>query len=165
MVVISATYVAFNRYELPQMDWVNIDHRRATPFASRDLGAAMRSLKELTPDLNVRAEAVHRLDTFGAVVTNASSGTTEAGFGAEWRMIQVILVDGDRVVRCEIFDEADINAALARFDELTQSAPQFENVAEKVGSPIASGCISRPMTGTALRRSWPRAFSLMTVVR
>jgi hypothetical protein len=34
----------------------------------------------------------------------------------------VLTVDGDRINRFEIFDEADADAALARFDELTQAA-------------------------------------------
>ena len=40
------------------------------------------------------------------------------GFDAEWRAVG--LVDGRRRPgqRCEIFDETDLDAALARFDEL-----------------------------------------------
>jgi hypothetical protein len=34
----------------------------------------------------------------------------------------VLTVDGDLINRCEIFDEADIDAALARFDELSRPA-------------------------------------------
>ena len=33
-------------------------------------------------------------------------------------MINVIVLDGDLVSRSEMFDEADLDAALARFDEL-----------------------------------------------
>ena len=32
--------------------------------------------------------------------------------------IIVLTVDGELISRCEIFDEADLDAALARFDEL-----------------------------------------------
>ena len=42
-------------------------------------------------------------------------------------------VDGDLVNRCEIFDAADLDAALARFDELRPPTPQLENAASRVG--------------------------------
>ena len=32
------------------------------------------------------------------------------------------MVEGDLINRCEIFDEADIDAALARFDELNRAS-------------------------------------------
>ncbi|BBU23715.1 hypothetical protein PFJ02_16665 [Mycobacterium xenopi] len=42
------------------------------------------------------------------------------------------MVDGDRFNRTELFDEADLDAALARFDELsTRSAPHLENAASR----------------------------------
>ena len=47
-----------------------------------------------------------------------SSGISQEGFDAEWRMIDIFTVEGDLISRCEIFDEADLDAALARFDEL-----------------------------------------------
>ena len=46
---------------------------------------------------------------------------TPEGFTAEWRMIYVVTVEGNLIARCEIFDEADLDAAFARFDE--QSSP------------------------------------------
>lgn len=33
-------------------------------------------------------------------------------------MVQLLTVEGERVGRCEIFDESDLAAALARFDAL-----------------------------------------------
>ena len=39
------------------------------------------------------------------------------GFDAEWRMINLILLDGDLISRSEMFDEADLDAALARFEQ------------------------------------------------
>ena len=41
-------------------------------------------------------------------------------------------VEGDLVNRCEVFDEADLDAALARFDELSRPAPRLENAASQV---------------------------------
>ena len=50
-----------------------------------------------------------------------ASGTSQEGFDAEWRVIASLTVEGDLINRCEIFDEADLDAALARFDELSPS--------------------------------------------
>ena len=46
--------------------------------------------------------------------------------------IIILMVDGDLISRCEIFDEADLDAALARFDELHPQAPRLENAASHV---------------------------------
>ena len=61
---------------------------------------------------------MHRLSGFGAVVTHVRMGPRTEGFDAEWRMIHLLTVEGDRINRRELFDEADLDAALARFEEL-----------------------------------------------
>ncbi|WP_422206664.1 BTAD domain-containing putative transcriptional regulator [Mycobacterium sp.] len=130
--VIAASYAAFNRHDLPVADWVTIDRRRATPFESSTMTETLRAIWDLTPDLNIRIETVHRLNRFGAVITHAASGTSPEGFEAEWRAIDILTVDDDRITGCEIFDEADLDAALARFDELCPPTPQLENAARRV---------------------------------
>ena len=75
---------------------------------------------------------MHRLSDLGAVVTHAASGTSHEGFDAEWRESTCLTVEGDRISRCELFDEADLDAALARFDELSRPAPRLENAASQV---------------------------------
>ncbi len=45
---------------------------------------------------------------------------------------RLLTVEGDPINRCELFDEADIDAALARFDELSRPAPRLENAATRV---------------------------------
>lgn len=129
--VIVVGYAAVSRHEMPPStpDWVNIDHRRGSSFAPGEMDAYMHAAWELTPDIRYRIEAVHRLSDLGAVVTHVSNGTTQAGFDAEWRVVNLLTVEGDLFSRCEMFDEADIDAALARFDELNQLAPQLENAA------------------------------------
>ena len=69
-------------------------------------------------DIKVHIEVVHRLSNVGAVVTHTARGTSHEGFDATWRETVLFTVDGDVVNRCEMFDETDINDALARFDEL-----------------------------------------------
>ena len=157
--VIAGAFAALNRHELPATtpDWVNIDHRRATAFAPGDMTAYIRATWDLAPDVRIYIEAVHRLSDLGAVVTHAAHGTSQEGFDAEWRMINLLTVDGDLISRCELFDEADLDAALARFDELSRPAPRLENAASRVARAL-SGRTSRPATGTPWRRYWPTTF-------
>ncbi len=132
--VIAEAYAALNRRELPATtpDWVNIDHRRAIAFAPGELFQWLRASWELTPDINIRITAVHRLSSLGAVVTHTANATSHEGFVAEWRVIVVLTVDGELINHDELFDEADLETALARFDELTRSAPRLENAASQV---------------------------------
>ena len=82
-------------------------------------------------DINVYVEQVHRLNGLGAVITYAAHETSHEGFAAEWRGIAVFTVDGDLVNRCEVFDEADTDAAIARFEQLSRPA-RLENAASQV---------------------------------
>ena len=109
---------------------VNIDNRRVARFAPGDLTAA--NTKGLTPDLRVYVEVVHRLSDLGAVVTSQSHGTSQEGFEAEWRVVLLQTVDGDLMNRNEMFDETDLDVALARFGQLTRPAPRLENAASRV---------------------------------
>ncbi len=130
--LVVAAYAAFDRHELPAADWVTIDHRRATPFASSTMTESLRAMWDLTPDLKVHIEIVHQLTTFGAVVSHAGHATSREGFEAEWRAIDVLTIDGDRINRCEVFDEADLDAALAKFEQLSQPARRLGNAASQV---------------------------------
>ncbi|WP_135459798.1 BTAD domain-containing putative transcriptional regulator [Mycobacterium sp. DL99] len=130
---IARALAAFNRREMPEFmpDWVNIDHRRARGFAPGDLTAYIRATWDLAPDVSIYAEAVLRLSSLGAVFTHAVSGRSQDGFDAEWREICLANVEGNLLSRIEMFDEADLDAALARFDELSRSAPKLENTANR----------------------------------
>ena len=46
--------------------------------------------------------------------------------------INVLTVEGDLINRCELFDEADLDAALARFEELHPQQRRLENAASQV---------------------------------
>jgi hypothetical protein len=129
--VITSNYAAFNRHELPAVDWDTVDHRRATPFASSTMTTSLRAIWDLTPDLKIHIEAVHRLSSFGAVITHTASGSSPEGFDAEWRAIDTVTVEGHRINRCEIFDEANLDAALARLEELQPQTRRPENAASQ----------------------------------
>jgi hypothetical protein len=130
--VIAGAYAAINRHELPATspDWVNIDHRRGIAFAPGDATAYLRASQD--PQGSVHVETVHRLSKLGAVFTWAGHGTSQDGFEAEWRGINVVTVEGDLITRGEIFDEADIDAALTRFEELQPQPPRLANAASQL---------------------------------
>ncbi len=138
------TYAAFNRHELPATpDWVTSTIGAVTPFAADNLTASIQAVWDLTPDHTIHVEAVHRLSSFGAVVTHAAHGTSQEGFDAEWRMIAFCTVDGDMISRCELFDEADLDDALARFEELQPQARRLENAASQVAERLQANFAAR----------------------
>ena len=130
--VIAQIHGAFNRHELPPIDWIVVDHRRGTLLSSSNMTEAIRAFWDLTPAVNMQIEMVHRLNSFGAVVTHTLRGTSPEGFEAEWRMIYLVIVEDERIDRVEMFDETDLDAALARFEELSPSARRLENAASQM---------------------------------
>ena len=129
--VIASAYAAMNRHELPATtpDWINIDHRRGIAFAPGDATTYLRASQD--PRGSVYVEAVLRLSSLGAVFTWTGRGTSQEGFEAEWRGINVLTVEGDLINRGEIFDETDIDIALARFAELHPQKRRLENAASQ----------------------------------
>src|SRR5581483_11358739 len=128
--IIASSFAAFNRHELIAGEWITADHRKGSPFGPREINPSIRTIWDLTPDLAIHIETVHRLTNSGAVIAHNGRGTSQDGFAAEWRAIDLLIVEGDRITRCEIFDEDDVDAALARFDELSRPAP-LENTASR----------------------------------
>ena len=63
--------------------------------------------------------------------------------------VTLMTVDGEMVSRMEVFDEGDLDAALAKFDQLSRPAPHLENQQAKRTS--ASGDASPPATGPPWR--------------
>ncbi|WP_082990612.1 BTAD domain-containing putative transcriptional regulator [Mycobacterium sp. 1482292.6] len=124
---VAGVHAMFNRHEYPPEDWVTVDHRRGTPFTASDMTSAVHTLFDLTPDFKVHIEAVHEINSRGAVITNYAHGSSPDGVGVEWRMVMLHLVDDGRLTRCEVFDETDTEAAIARLKELSRPAPRLEN--------------------------------------
>lgn len=136
---------AFNGRQVPATtsDWVNIDHRRARAFSPGDLVPYIHAAWELAPEAKIYVEAVHRLNDVGAVVTEVLRGTSPEGFDAEWLEVNLITVDGDLINRSELFDEEDLGAALARFDELHRRTRRLENAASRVDGRCLAHFMSR----------------------
>ena len=118
--LIVQAYTAVNRHEMPPttLGWVNIDHRRDRAFAAGDLEAYLHATWDLAPDVNVYVEAVHRLSDRGGLVTHCARGSSQEGFDAEWREVILLTFEAGMVNHFEVFDETDLDAALARFEEL-----------------------------------------------
>ena len=132
--VIARNLAAFNRGERSTTtpNWVTIDHRRVARFAPEELAAAVTDAVDPTPEFRAHNAAVHRLSRGGAVVTTVSHGTSNQGFEAEWNVLQILTIDGELISRCELFDEADLDAALASFDELSRPATRLDNATNRV---------------------------------
>jgi hypothetical protein len=111
---------AYNRHQMPPMteDSVDIDHRRGRAFAPGEGTRFITASWSVAPNLTGHIESVHRLSNLGAVVTEVVTGTSQEGFDFEWREIGLFTFAGNLVCRAELFDEADLDAALVRFDEL-----------------------------------------------
>ena len=159
--VIARTYAAFNRHEFPSTtpDSVYIDHRSLVANDATDLTANIHATWELMPDASIFiAESVHRLSELGAVVTQTLTGTSKDGLDVEYRMIDIFTVEGGLVCLCEVFDEADLDAALARFDELHTRAPRLENAATRAEDRFLR--TTRRTIGQRSLRYWPMVLSL-----
>ncbi len=147
--VIARINAAFNRHELSAADWITIDHRRLETTDTSNMPGLFDVIWDLTPNLSIHIEAVHRLSSFGAVVTRMARGTSREGFDAEWRMIHLLIVEGDRISRCEVFDETDLDGALARFEELQPQAPRLKNAASQVNERFWSYFAARDWAAMA----------------
>lgn len=131
--LVTDAFVALNQRKIPATtsDWVNIDHRRLVPIGTGDLAAYLSVAWELSPQSYLYVAAVHRLSSLGAVITHVAAGTSPEGLDAEWQVIDVMTFEGDRINRCELFDESDLDTALARFDELHGQTRKLENAASR----------------------------------
>ena len=132
--VIARARATLARQELPPTtpDWVNLDHRRGIAFRPGDVTAYIRANWDLEQDFSTYIEVVHRLNHLGAVFTQVARGKSQEGFDAEWRVVELMTVQGDLINRAEFFDESDLDAALARFDELSRPVSRLENAASRV---------------------------------
>lgn len=62
---------------------------------------------------------MHQLSECGTVTTQVLKMTSQEGFDAELRLTYVIVVEGNLLSHVEVFEESDLEVALARFDQLT----------------------------------------------
>ncbi|MEV5361026.1 hypothetical protein AB0K45_11985, partial [Micrococcus luteus] len=146
---VTATYATLNNRELGATteNWVNVDHRTVTPIRAGDLTAYLKASWDLMPSIHVYVETVHRLNDRGAVLSHVTHGLARDGFDAAWREVALMTFDGDLISRCELFDDDGVDAALARFDELTLRATRPTNTATRVNSEIVDTVNRRDVAG------------------
>ncbi len=72
------------------------------------------------PDISLLSLAVHQLTGLWGCRPHALRGTSRQGFEAEWREIHLMVIEGGLFTRSEMFDESDLDTALARFDDVTR---------------------------------------------
>nr|WP_231988819.1 BTAD domain-containing putative transcriptional regulator [Mycobacterium sp. 1274761.0] len=156
--VLAGAYAALNRHELPSTtrDWATVDRRRLGVMNEGDTAAFMRTWWDQAPDIKIFIQAVHRLNNLGAVITTAAHGTTQDGLAAEWRDVAILMVQGDQLSRCELFDEADLDTALARFDELNHQVQQPDNTAIRAWARVVDA-INRRNVDAFLAEAAPNA--------
>src|SRR5690349_6890799 len=132
--VTAGSYAAQAKREFPAMtpDCVTIDHRRTKAFAPGDMAAYIRAGWDLDQTIRTYVEVVHRLSDLGAVCTYVGHGVSRDGFDAEWREVALTTVQGDMANRCELYDEEDLDASLAIFEELQPHTPLLENPAGRI---------------------------------
>ena len=83
---------------------------------------SLRVLADLAPDLAAEVVRILTWNGLGRVQLARQFGTRDGG-PFENVFVTVILTDGDRIQRYEIFDVADADRALARFEELCADRP------------------------------------------
>ena len=128
--ILMDTLGELNRHERgPTLEGLSYVDHRPIPFAPGDYGRAIEDLWELVPDARYRATAVHVLDARGTVVTLGIEGTDSHANELHWARSCSWVFDEARV---DVYEEDDLDAALARFDELSRPAQRLENAATKV---------------------------------
>lgn len=103
-------------------NFVDIDHRNVGVIGSGDLKAYIAVALQDIQNYLCYVEAVHRLSEHGSVITQVAEGFSSDERCFEWRIVDLLTFDGDLITRCEMFDESDLDAAVARFDEIERSA-------------------------------------------
>ena len=148
---ITRAYNAISRREFPPTtpDWVSIDHRQGRAFAPGEMIPYVHAAWDVTPHASIYIETVHRLAHRGAVVTNAMTASSQERFDAEWREVFLLEFKGDKLDRCELFDEADLDKAIERFDELARPAQQFTNAAVRATERLRTCFRTRDWSGLA----------------
>ncbi|MDQ1508870.1 MAG: hypothetical protein QOG50_714, partial [Actinomycetota bacterium] len=121
-----------NRHEPGRMiaGLVYTDHRHVG-FAPGDFGRAVEELWALVPDARYRTPAVYALDAHGLVVKFVIEGTDVHGSELQWPRVLLLSV-GREETRLEVYEEDDVDAALAHFEELRPKTRRLENTASQV---------------------------------
>jgi ketosteroid isomerase-like protein len=67
----------------------------------------------------------------------AIAGTSKDGFTAEWTEVNALVIREGRIARAEIYPDDELDAALARFEELRPTAELLDNAATRLQDGFA----------------------------
>ena len=84
------------------------------------------------PDYSMRRHCRSSAEQPGSGRHSYARRDSQEGFDAEWRLVGLFTFERDLINRCELYDEADLDTALGRFDELSQPAFKPQNMASQV---------------------------------
>ena len=130
-------------------DCVNLDHRQSRAFTPGDVIPFLRATWDVATDVKGHIEDVHRLNNLRVVITEVVTGTSNDGFDFELREVAIFVFDGELTCRFELFDEEDLDAALATFDQLTPPPPRLENTASRTADRVMAHFSAREWEGAA----------------
>ncbi|MEY2567023.1 MAG: hypothetical protein QOE35_1552 [Actinomycetota bacterium] len=112
--------------------------------------ASTRALTDLAPDVGATCVAVPQVSERGAVSIWRFAGTYGDAGPFERTSVLVTIVRGNVITRIETFDGADLDSAVARFDELTrQNSAVPPNRAADVGGEIEARLLAGDTEGFA----------------
>jgi len=100
-----------------------VDHRQlphAVNGTIADWLCSMQTTGSLVPDLRLELAEVLARSAIGIVGRMTPKGTSADGAAIENPFVVLILLDGERVTRLEVFDEEQRDMALARLQELNR---------------------------------------------
>jgi class 3 adenylate cyclase/tetratricopeptide (TPR) repeat protein len=121
-----------------------VEHRRLS-FTGGNGTALFDAMQTVSHDAVVTIPIIFRFDDHGAVVLRVE---TVQGEVAENRMIGVMGFQAGLYRHVELFDEADLGAALARYDEIVASA-MLGNEASSLGDRMHELLTARDREGLA----------------
>ncbi len=101
-----------------------VNHRQLDPPDAQTIAdhmSSIRMLASLVPDYRVELAEVLAQSATGLVDHEVLRGTSTDGVAIEIPLVVLILVDGGRLTRLEVFDADQRDSALARFEELNRS--------------------------------------------
>ncbi|HJQ85156.1 MAG TPA: nuclear transport factor 2 family protein [Candidatus Binatia bacterium] len=149
---------------IAQRDWVGVrdtladdlvvqDHRPLGPGAmSRDgFLEWVKTLTELAPDTHYEVTQMLAWNRHGRVEASVIRGTVPDGGPFENAGLRLVLTDGERVTRFEMFEPHDVDGALARFEALTAPAAAAEKTARRVRPNAATALSARLSAAVAAR--------------
>jgi hypothetical protein len=101
-----------------------VNHRQLASAGAETIAdylSSIRMLSSLVPDLWAELAEVLTHSAMGLVAHMVLKGTSTDGVAIEIPIVQLTLLEGDRVTHVEAFDPTQRDLALARFEELSRS--------------------------------------------